>query len=101
MANTAEMLRLMRHAADLLDEQDPVLNANAVAYYSSARDEVQKATRRAHAQAVANGVAAATLRMVAAAMDDEPKTETPEPKRGPDGRFQKAITAQPEETPVD
>lgn len=72
MANTAEMLRLMRHAADLLDACDPSENAEALARVSSVSSLKAEATRRATAEAVAIGMASAVLRMVAAAMDDEP-----------------------------
>ncbi len=60
MANTTEMLRLMRHAANLLDDCEPGYNLET---------------------AVAVSTASIVLRMVAAAMDDEP-TET----QGGDGR---------------
>ena len=87
----------MRHAADLLEAQDPSANAKVIAELSSVRSVHQAAVGRASAESVAIGVAAATLRMVAAAIDDEPKTE-PAATRGSDGRFQKATTVQPEET---
>lgn len=51
MANTTEMLRLMRHAANLLDDCEPGHNLET---------------------AVAVSTASVVLRMVAAAMDDEP-----------------------------
>ncbi len=53
MANTTEMLRLMRHAANLLDDCEPGYNLET---------------------AVAVSTASVVLRMVAAAMDDEPST---------------------------
>lgn len=73
MADTAEMRRLMLHAADLLDAQDPGANAAMVADYSSLRGKVIEAAERATAQAVANGMASMVLRMVAAAVADEPE----------------------------
>jgi len=72
VADTTEMLRLMRHAADLLDAQNPldVLPEN-FRQYSDAGD----CLRRATAAAVAAGVASTVLRMVAAAMTDQPKED--------------------------
>lgn len=80
MANTTEMLRLMRHAADLLDAQDPmdVLPEN-FRQYSDAGD----CLRTASAVAVAAGTASAVLRMVAAAMDDEPDRVAVDPEEKP------------------
>jgi hypothetical protein len=72
MANTTEMLRLMRHAADLLDACDPGINGALVAYHvggTGGREGVERST----AEAVACGMASMVLRMVAAAMDDEPE----------------------------
>ncbi len=66
MANTTEMVRLMRHAADLLDACDPGANAAVISERvpdSTARCE---AVERATAEAVAMGLAAMVLRMVAA-----------------------------------
>lgn len=72
MANTTNMIRLMTHAADLLDNCDPMTNAKAV-IIQSGRDEIRiGAMQRALAETAAIGTASAVLRMVAAAMDDEP-----------------------------
>lgn len=73
MADTAEMRRLMLHAADLLDAQDPSENADAVAQYCAITSRVREAAERATAQAVANGFAIGILRMVAAAVADGPE----------------------------
>jgi hypothetical protein len=66
------MLRLMRHAADLLDACDPSHNAEVIANVSSVSSTKAEASQRATAEAVAIGTASAVLRMIAAAMDDEP-----------------------------
>lgn len=58
MADTAEMLRLMRHAADLLDACDPTTNVERVAAITTAKT---------------------VLRMVAACMADEPAEELTTP----------------------
>lgn len=71
MANTAEMRRLMIHAAKLLEAQDPSVLAAMVADASSLRGKVVEAAELSAAQSVANGVASAVLRMVAAAVSDE------------------------------
>ncbi len=71
MADTAEMARLMRHAADLLDACDPGVNAQTIADESSIADVRSEATGRAVREAVAIGTASMVLRMVAAAMGDD------------------------------
>jgi hypothetical protein len=89
------MTRLMRHAADLLDaaETPPILRkaANALTY-SDEKDAAMAALVKAM---VAQATAAAMLRMVAAAMDDEPAhADAPSAPsaltRGPDGRFRRS-----------
>jgi hypothetical protein len=71
------MLRLMRHAASLLEAVDPHLNATRIASLS-VRDDVTKAAfERAAREAVAAGTASAMLRMVAACMEDEPGNGRP------------------------
>lgn len=72
MANTVEMLRLIRHAADLLDSCDPTLNAESVAANTHIADVRRDAARRAMAETVAMGTASTVLRMVAACIEDEP-----------------------------
>jgi hypothetical protein len=71
MANTTEMRRLMCHAADLLDACDPGINGGLVQYHGGGAMG-REAVERAIAEAVAMGMASMVLRMVAAAMDDEP-----------------------------
>jgi hypothetical protein len=79
MANTTEMLRLMRHAADLLDVCDPTTNADEVARLSSLTGVTQAALARAVAETVAMSVASTVLRMIAAAIGDEPTPPTQPP----------------------
>jgi hypothetical protein len=74
MANTTEMLRLMRHAADLLDACEPMDNAEVLGEQSSMRHVYTEAVGRAVAESAAIITASMILRMVAAAMDDEPAT---------------------------
>ncbi len=76
MANTTEMLRLMRHAADLLDACDPGANAAVISERVSDSTARREANRLAVQEAVAIGTASMVLRLVAAAMDDEPSEET-------------------------
>lgn len=75
MADTAEVVRLMLHAADRLEREDPyaILPRN-YRQYSDAPDCHQ----RAASASVAVTYAAVMLRMVAAFMVDEPSTTTPE-----------------------
>lgn len=78
MANTAEMLRLMRHAANLLDACDPLRNAaevDLIAATTGASGKARDANRRAVAEVAAITTASTVLRMVAAAMDDEMEAE--------------------------
>lgn len=72
MANTTEMIRIMRHAAALLDNCDPKANAIVIGSISTISDVKSAAMHRAAAEMVALGTASAVLRMVAAALDDEP-----------------------------
>ncbi len=67
MADTAEMRRLMTHAADLLDACDPMATIEDVPVHAG-RDE---ATHRAAAEVAAIATASTVLRMVAAAMVDD------------------------------
>lgn len=94
MASTPEMLRIIRHAADQLDAQDPAVNGRLAIedrYSATPKDAKLRAWQRATGEQVAISYASAVLRMVAACMDDEPSPEPkPEPKRGSDGRFVKA-----------
>ncbi len=75
MADTAEMIRLMRHAAELLDACDPGANAQAIADMSPIADQRSEATHRAVREAAAIGTASMVLRLVAAAMGDDTHTE--------------------------
>lgn len=74
MANTTEILRMMRHAAERLEEEDPikVLPPNYLQYSDAA-----VYYRRALSQALANTYAASVLRMVAAVMDDQAEPAAP------------------------
>ena len=72
MANTSAMLRLMRHAADLLDGCEPARNAEAVAANTHVDETRRAAAKRALAETAAISTASAILRMVAACMEDEP-----------------------------
>lgn len=74
MANTTEMLRLMRHAADLLGACDPTVNAAEAIRLATSGGNRTAINARANAESIAIGTASAVLRMVAAAMDDEPET---------------------------
>lgn len=74
MANTTNMIRLMTHAADLLDACDPMTNTSKVVAQISHPDARIAAVKRATAEVAAIAHASAILRMVAAAMDDEPET---------------------------
>jgi hypothetical protein len=79
VANTAEMVRLMRHAAELLSEQDHDVREAFKDQHAHAgcRDSGYEAdfTLRPLAEwAAASSLAQSVLRMVAAAIDDEPET---------------------------
>lgn len=69
MANTSEMLRIMRHAAERLEQEDAqkILPENYRSY-SDASDCRHKAV----SVDLAMTYAAVVLRMVIAAMEDEP-----------------------------
>lgn len=71
MADTAEMRRLMVHAADLLDACDPTENAEAAIQNSHSSEVRAVIVRQATEQAAAMGTASTVLRMVAAAMADD------------------------------
>lgn len=88
MADSAEMIRLMRHTADLLDACDPKINAELLAAYVSPLD-ARYVTRRALAESAAAGMASTVLRMVAACLVDNDNAPTPEPVTG-DGTFDPA-----------
>lgn len=78
MANTTEIIRLMRHAADLLRNSDPVgplAKSMSSLTYSEDRVAAAKALKQT---IVAMTYAEALLRMVAAAMDDDTPLELPE-----------------------
>lgn len=72
MANTTEMISLMRHAADLLAACEPMTNVNEIDRMAAMRAPVSRAYERAAAELAAIATASTVLRMVAAAMDDEP-----------------------------
>jgi hypothetical protein len=72
MANTTEMLRLMRHAADRLAEEKPLEPLTRLLNESVNRDNSAKIMRQAASLTSALTLAESVLRMVAAAMDDEP-----------------------------
>jgi hypothetical protein len=78
MANTADMLRLMRHAADLLDAADPTPTFKAELMKISYSDERATVAARLATVTAAMANAKAMLRMVAAAMDDEPTPPPPD-----------------------
>ena len=92
MSNTPEMVRLMRHAADLLEaaaQAGPALRGAIDAMtYSDDRTRVGALLISSQA-AMVN--AKATLRLLAAAMDDEPDAPAAI-ERGPGGRFAKRVT---------
>lgn len=78
MANSIEMLRLMRHAANLLDGCDPADVADIALRAGAGVDDRRFVLDTAVRQAAAIATASAILRMVAAAMDDEPPAGAPE-----------------------
>lgn len=72
MADVNEVLRLMRHAADLLEEQtEPVAAVFGIAMVAGSSDRYQLAQDQG-GWAAASGLAQATLRMVAAFMVETP-----------------------------
>jgi hypothetical protein len=75
VANTTEMLRIMRHAAQRLEEEDasaiiPQGAGAGTSWATEAREQARSAD-------LAMTYAAVVLRMVAAAMDDEPGPVVP------------------------
>lgn len=76
MANTVNMIRLMTHAADLLDACDPWADVHVIDQFAATPFTREGARDRAAAEIAAICTAATVLRMVAAAMDDEPTEET-------------------------
>lgn len=77
MADTAGMLRLMRHAANLLDDCDPMAAAEQIEAITSGRGHYVEAAARAARDVAAIATATTVLRMVAACMADEPQDEVP------------------------
>jgi hypothetical protein len=73
MANTTELLRIMRHAADRLRQEDAGAMVEDAASSYSAR--IDKARKRATSASIAMAYAVAVLELVAAAMDDEPRPQ--------------------------
>lgn len=75
MANTREIVRLMRHVATLLDEQNPGANANHI--QGTMADGALKAAawNRAAGEAAAIGAASVLMRMVAATLEE---SDTPD-----------------------
>ncbi len=71
MADTAEMRRLMVHAADLLDACDLAENAEEAVQVAHSSEVRAVIVRQAAQTAVAMGTASTVLRMVAAAMADD------------------------------
>lgn len=73
MADTTEMIRLMRHAADLLKQADPTPD------YADLHDRVgvnhARAAKRFAEVVSAMACAEVLLRTIAAAMEDEPIVE--------------------------
>lgn len=86
MADATEMIRLMRHAADLLDTCKPMANAYEVDRLTASSDTRKDAYLRAAQQVAANGTASTVLRMVAAAMADEPERASVSSEAGTEGR---------------
>jgi hypothetical protein len=79
MANSIEMLRLMRHAADRLAEEAPLTEfqqAITALNYNKQPPLVQELLSVTAAMALAESV----LRVVVAAMEDEPEPMTREPE---------------------
>lgn len=67
MSDTAEMVRLIRHAAKLLDEQDTV----SLLPSNMSREEEQRCVPALQATVSAMSLASGVLRMVAACMEPE------------------------------
>lgn len=76
VANTVEMLRLMRHSADLLAANDPTGDYQTLISEVSVSDGFGVAARLAALRA-AMATAESMLRMVAAAMDDDVPSSVP------------------------
>lgn len=74
MANTRNMIRLMEHAANLLDACQPWDDINIINRFETSTNTRDLARERAVAEIAAIATASTVLRMVAAAMDDEPTT---------------------------
>lgn len=77
MADTTEMIRLIRHAADRLAQEDPTVNAREVRRVSLNGDTIEAAYRRALSETAAITEAIVVLRLVAACMADEPAIAQP------------------------
>lgn len=75
MANTTEMLRLMRHAANLLDGCEPSDIAE-IALQAAGADDRRFVIDTTTRQAAAIAMGSAVLRMIAAAIDDEPSLQS-------------------------
>ena len=73
MADTTEMRRLMTHAAGLLDDCEPMANATVIHNLGD-----REAMQRVLAEVAAMATASTVLRMVAAAMADDPTADTEE-----------------------
>lgn len=71
MANTTEMIRLMRHAADRLAEESDMPELREAVHRLGGQSTYRPALDRLQSVAIAVTYAEVLLRMVAAAMDDE------------------------------
>lgn len=71
MADTTEMLRIIRHAADRLAEEDPTSTFSDRIGSMSYADDRAKAVKSLTSLRMAMGYAESVLRMVAACMDTE------------------------------
>lgn len=72
MADVNEVLRLMQHAADLLEEQTETVAAVFGEVLDRGISDRRRVAQDQAAWAVASGLAQATLRMVAAFMIETP-----------------------------
>lgn len=93
MANTTEMTRLMRHAADLLHAAipgPPIAKAIGSLTYTNEKDVAQRSVVQITA---AISYAESLLLIVAAAMEDDGRIASTGQvlERGSDGRFRKVV----------
>lgn len=87
MANTTEMIRLIRHAADRLAEEDHTHYFGELATHKGHSYDKLKVLGASQSLAAAMILAQTTLRFVAVCMEDEPEAES-------DGQPAEAFTRQ-------